>query len=125
MSDKIIKGNFGPKAQPTAGNPNPGDPRQPTPPTYQGIDHGVPGGDETARTIVGPDGKMLMLTEDQHKAIGLILSGMAFVFIGIKPTGGGADFYTATNGDPGDLRNAQDELPGAIARLFHRKGITT
>lgn len=68
---------------------------------------------------VGPDG----LTEDQRKAVQIVLSGMSFVLIGIKPTGGGADFFTAVSGDPTELRNAQDHLGGVIDRAFARKGI--
>ncbi|GDY13190.1 hypothetical protein LBMAG53_20680 [Planctomycetota bacterium] len=67
----------------------------------------------------GPDG----LTEDQRKAVQLVLSGMAFVCIGIKPTDRGADFFTAVDGDPGDLRNALDHLGGVIERAYGRKGL--
>ena len=67
----------------------------------------------------GPDG----LTEDQRKAMQIVLSGMSFVVIGIKPSGGGADFFTAVQGDPAELRNAQDHLGGVIERAFSRKGL--
>lgn len=67
----------------------------------------------------GPDG----LTEDQRKAMQIVLSGMSFVVIGIKPSGGGADFFTAVQGDPAELRNAQDHLSGVIERAFSRKGL--
>ncbi len=63
------------------------------------------------------------LTEDQQKAMQCIMSGMAFVFLGIKPTDSGADFFTSLHGDPTDLRNAQEHLPGVIERLYDRKGI--
>ncbi len=68
---------------------------------------------------LGPDG----LTEDQRKAIQVVLSGMSFVLIGIKPTDRGADFFTSVHGDSGELRNAQSHLDGVIARAFSRKGI--
>ncbi len=68
---------------------------------------------------VGPDG----LTEDQRKAVQVVLSGMSFVLIGIKPTDRGADFFTSVHGDPSELRNAQDHLEGVIARAFSRKNI--
>ena len=67
----------------------------------------------------GPDG----LSEDQRKAMQIVLSGMPFVLIGIKPTPSGADFFTAVSGEPSDLRNAQDHLGGVIERAFSRKGI--
>lgn len=67
----------------------------------------------------GPDG----LTDDQRKAIQLIIGGMTFVCVGIKPTERGADFYTAVHGDATDLRNALDHLPGVIQRACSRKGI--
>lgn len=67
----------------------------------------------------------LKLTEDQQKAIGCITSGMTFVFIGIKPSDSGADFFTALHGDHTDLRNAQDHLLDVIGRLYDRKGITS
>ena len=68
---------------------------------------------------VGPDG----LTEDQRKAVQIILSGTTFVLIGIKPTDRGADFFTAVHGDASDLRNAHPHFDGVIARAFSRKGI--
>ena len=64
------------------------------------------------------------LSPDQEKAIGLVMSGVSFVFIGIKPAPTGADFYTALHGDATDLRNAQDHLPDVIARLYTKKGIS-
>lgn len=69
--------------------------------------------------VAGPDG----LTEDQRKAMQIVLSGMSFIVIGIKPSGGGADFFTAVQGDPAELRNAQDHLSGVIERAFSRKGL--
>ena len=93
MSDKIIKGNFG-KPEPEA----------PVPAEGQHFDEHN-------------------LTPDQRKAIGVILSGTAFVFIGIKPGESGADFFTALHGEPADLRNAQEHLPGVIQRLYDKRGI--
>jgi hypothetical protein len=70
-------------------------------------------------TSVGPDG----LNDDQRKAMQIVLSGMSFVLVGIKPTTSGADFFTAISGDASELRNAQDHLVGVIERAFSRKGI--
>ncbi len=75
--------------------------------------------DKPEKPAVGADG----LTDDQRKAMQIVLSGMPFVLIGIKPTGGGADFFTAVSGEATDLRNAQDHLGGVIDRAFARKGI--
>lgn len=72
-----------------------------------------------AAADAGPDG----LSEDQRKAVQIVLSGMPFVLVGIKPTDRGADFFTAVHGDHTDLRNAQDHLPGVIERAYGRKGI--
>lgn len=69
------------------------------------------------------DQKPVNLTAQQQKAIGCIMSGMPFVFIGIKPTDNGADFFTALHGDHTDLRNAQDHLPGVIQNLYVREGV--
>jgi hypothetical protein len=63
------------------------------------------------------------LTDDQAKAIALVLSGNAFVTVGVFPTKTGADFLTALHGKPEDLRAAEDHLPGVIGRLFVRKGV--
>lgn len=68
---------------------------------------------------LGPDG----LTEEQRKAVQLVLSGMSFVLVALKPSERGADFYTALHGDPTDLRNAQPHLAGVIERLYARKGL--
>lgn len=121
---KIIQGQFGPK-KPLAGNPNPGDPKQPDPPTFQGVDPAKPGSDRSVGSLVDvTTGKPVTLTPDQDKVFRHLLAGTTFVFIAIKPTDSGADFYTALHGDHGDLRNAQDELPAVIARLYAKKGIT-
>lgn len=67
--------------------------------------------------------KFSNLTEDQQKAIRLIMDGMSFVFVGLKPTNGGADFFTALHGDEAELRAAEDALPAVIGRLYVKKGI--
>ncbi len=67
----------------------------------------------------GDDG----LTEDQRKAIQVVVSGLPFVCIGIRPTDRGADFFTAVGGTATDLRNAADHLPGVIERAFAKKGL--
>ncbi len=72
-----------------------------------------------APALPGLDG----LSDDQRKAMQIVLGGMAFVVVGIKPTDRGADFFTAVHGDATDLRNAQDHLAGVIARAMSRKGI--
>lgn len=63
------------------------------------------------------------MTAQQQKAIVCITSGMPFVFVGIKPSDTGADFFTALHGNDTDLRNAQDHLPEVIQRLYVREGI--
>ena len=63
------------------------------------------------------------MTEDQRKAIQVILSGMTFVLIGIKPTDRGADFFTSIHGDATDLRNSQQHLDGVITRALSKRGI--
>jgi hypothetical protein len=75
--------------------------------------------DKNDQPVVGPDG----LNDDQRKAMQIVLSGMPFVLVGIKPTASGADFFTAVSGEAADLRNAQDHLGGVIDRAFARKGI--
>ncbi len=63
------------------------------------------------------------LSEDQKKALQIVLSGMTFIAVGIKPTDSGADFFTAVHGEPTDLRNAAPHLPGVIERAYERKGM--
>ena len=63
------------------------------------------------------------LSHDREKAVQLILAGLPFVFVAIRPTPTGADFFTAIDGAPEDLRNAHDSLPGVIDRLYERKGL--
>jgi hypothetical protein len=64
-----------------------------------------------------------VFTAEQIKAIQLAQSGMSFVMIAIKPSEGGADFFTAVHGEGSELRNAQDHLGGVIERAFARKGL--
>lgn len=63
------------------------------------------------------------LSPDQQKALQVVMSGMPFVCVGIKPTPSGADFFTALHGEPADLRNAQSHLASVIERAYARKGI--
>lgn len=89
---------------------------------------GAPDGDkpsvvEDAKPLPSDGRPAIPLNEDQQKAAGIIASGMTFICIGIKPTTSGADFFTALHGDADDLRNAEQELPAVIARLYARKGI--
>jgi hypothetical protein len=72
-----------------------------------------------ASDLPGEDG----LTDDQRKAIQLVLSGLSFVLVAMKPTDRGSDFFTAVHGDAGELRNAQPHLDGVIARAYGRKGL--
>jgi hypothetical protein len=73
----------------------------------------------TAPEIPGLEG----LSPDQRKAIGIVLSGMPYVVVGIKPTQSGADFFTAVGGDATDLRNAAPHLSGVIERALSKRGI--
>jgi hypothetical protein len=63
------------------------------------------------------------LSDDQRKAIEIVLSGMSFVTIGIKPTGSGADFFTAIHGAADELTAAQPHLGGVLDRAFARKDL--
>ena len=57
------------------------------------------------------------------KAMHIIMSGMDFVCIGVRPTDDGADFFTAV-ADSGDtLRDAEPHLPGVIGRALDREGL--
>ena len=64
------------------------------------------------------------LTQDQEKAVKMILSGMPFVILGIRPTDTGADFYTAIDGQTQDLRNASGHIPHIIAQALDKAGLT-
>ena len=124
--DKIIQGHFGPQrttepgpyAKPTAGNPAPGDPRQPSPPTLRGHK-----GPESfgAGMLVNPEA---VLSEAQHKAIGLILAGKPFVFIALSPTNTGCDFYRAVHGEKTDLQNAAPHLHAQLDKALTGAGVT-
>jgi len=63
------------------------------------------------------------LTADQEKAVQIVLSGMSFVCIGIKPEGDGADFFTAIHGQREDLMDAGPHLGGVIERAYQRKDL--
>ena len=73
-----------------------------------------------------PDGSLgpkIPMSKAQLKAMQLIMQGMTFVFVGLKPTQTGADFFTAVHGEHTDLRNASDEIPNIVARALHKEGI--
>lgn len=68
---------------------------------------------------------------DLIKAIGIVVSGLPFVLVGVQETftgddhenATGADFHTVLHGDKAALRNAGPELPGVIERLYGKHGI--
>jgi hypothetical protein len=99
MSEKIIK--FPGSAKPAPATP------------------AAPAATAKPAAATGPDG----LTDEQRKAVQVVLSGMSFVLVGIKPTDRGADFFTAVHGDHTELRNAQSHLAGVIDRAYDRHGI--
>lgn len=73
--------------------------------------------------LQAPDGRQVELNESQTKAFQAILSGMAFVFVGVKPTEKGADFFTSLHGPKEDLRNAHNHIAEVIDRLYEREGL--
>ena len=62
------------------------------------------------------------LNAAQEKAMQVILSGMSYVVVGVKPSGNGADFFTAVDGEPSDILDALPHLDGVIERAVRRKG---
>lgn len=84
--------------------------------------------DDTGNDQVSPEGSGATgipgLTADQEKAIQIVMEGMSFVVVGIKPTESGADFFTAIHGQRQDLANAGPHLDGVIQRAFERLGIS-
>ncbi len=71
------------------------------------------------------------LSEDQRKAISIIVNGLPFVCVGVKPTFGdpqqpntatGTDFFTAAGGDVESLRAAAPHIPGVLERLYAKRG---
>jgi hypothetical protein len=111
VSDKIIRFPGGGSARGEAAKPakaaDTKSTKAPEAPAADGLD--IPGLDA--------------LSPDQRKAIGVVLSGMAFVLVGIKPTERGADFFTAISGEAADLRNAAPHLSGVIDRALSKRGI--
>lgn len=57
------------------------------------------------------------------KAMQIIMSGMDFICIGVKPTADGADFFTAVADSGDSLREAEAHLPGVISRALDREGL--
>ncbi len=101
MNEKIIQGNFGGHA------------------SDQKLKEAPP-----AKPMPGVDSDIVKAAAIINGVVNAAQSGVtAFVIIGIKPATDGADFLTALFGDATDLRNAQEHLPGVIARLYDRKGI--
>jgi hypothetical protein len=78
---------------------------------------------ETKAMLVGPDGKPIPMDADQLKALDLIIKGLPFVFIAMKPTPNGCDFYSACSGPAQDLTDHYVELPAMIKSLYQRKGL--
>ncbi len=80
-----------------------------------------PGKIDLPNVTINSDGPSL--TEEQQKAIKMIITGMPFVIMCVKPTETGADFYTELYGDEETLRNAAPHLHDVMHRLFMKKGI--
>jgi hypothetical protein len=110
MSDKIIQ-------FPGAAGRTPAPIKTPTPKPE------VPPAGLDAEQLRQAQAALGNLSEDQQKALQIVMSGMPFVLVGIKPTDRGADFFTALHGEDADLRNAQPHLDGVIARAYGRKGV--
>ncbi len=78
--------------------------------------------------LVDQEGKPYPLNADQEKAFGIVLGGMAYLVVGVRPTIGdrgnpGADFFTVTGGNPEHLRDAKCSLGDVIDRAYARGGI--
>lgn len=82
----------------------------------------APAPDPARRAPVAP-AALAHLSEDQRKALSIVMSGMPFILVGISATDSGADFFTALHGAEADLRNAQPHLSGVIERAYARKGL--
>jgi hypothetical protein len=91
--------------------------------TFGGDPAKAPPDEQSGHFITCPDGTTLKLSAEQIKVLDCIMSDMAFIFIGIKPTERGADFYRALHGSPEDLRNAYDHLSDQIEKAYHKKGL--
>ncbi len=98
----------------------PAKPAEPRPPSAKSAKARGPSAPELPP---GVPPELANLSEEQRKAVSIVLSGMAFVLVGIKPSPSGADFFTAVHGEPSELRNAESHLPGVIERAYGRKGI--
>ena len=94
----------------------------PAPENNKPDEQAVPAANDSMKQAMAAMG-LPNLTADQEKAIQVVMSGMSFVCIGISPTDGGADFFTAVQGDEDHLRNAQPHLEGVIERAFDKRGI--
>lgn len=92
---------------------------------FPGNAGGNPPEDQPEQSEAGGLGGLLggHLSEDQEKALQVIMSGMSYVCIGIKPTESGADFFTAVDGDAKELTDAAPHLDGVITRALQRKGL--
>jgi hypothetical protein len=77
---------------------------------------------------------VVAVSEQQRKAIELILSGMPYVLVACRETvdgrrakpgetATGCDFLTTLDGNREVLRNAKEHLPGVIDLLYGRSGI--
>jgi hypothetical protein len=80
---------------------------------------------------------MPIMDERQEKAMRLILSGLPFVLVVIRPTkpegekyvpckpeeATGADFFTVIRGDKDTLLGSKHNLPDVIDRGYNREGL--
>ena len=64
-----------------------------------------------------------LLSKEQMKAVDVVTGGHAFVNIGIKPVGSGADTYSAMDGAPEALNNIRGKLAEVIERAYSRRGL--
>lgn len=92
---------------------------------YQAVDPAAPGKEETGMVLRTPEGKSIPLSEQQAKAINIVLGPHPFILVGIRPEpgGSGADIFTVLRGEKPELIKIHPQLGQVIDRAYDREGI--
>ena len=65
----------------------------------------------------------IQLSQAQQKAVNIVISGMPFIVVGILPTVGGADIFSALGGNKEELIKVYHKLGEILERAYEQENL--